>query len=218
MQLTFSYAPMARSMGPMLSEEAFHLATGMGTLKRWVAEAAADRGNVSIELVQQHLSKWIPRGLEMFGDERGGGTNVELGLKNLTNGTAMARYHRELGTDVVDVLNAAIVRARAPELSPDAVQESLRQVLSGEMRHGLRREDLLRLPDTRFFRRRGPHAFQPVAADGAALGGGDEVVRHLRKTLPAAYVTGKDFSLYCDNLRKKAEGGEVKEGELPFYG
>ena len=33
MQKVFSYAPMARSMGPMLSEEGFHIGSGRGFLK-----------------------------------------------------------------------------------------------------------------------------------------------------------------------------------------
>ena len=39
----------------------------------------ARRGAASpMDMLQKRLNKWLPRGLEMFGDERGGGTNVKL--------------------------------------------------------------------------------------------------------------------------------------------
>lgn len=97
MQQVFAYAPMARSMGPMLAEEGFHLATGIGTLRDWVVDATLDRGNVSLETIQQHL-------------------------------------------------------------------------------------------------------------------------HHLRRVLPPAYVSGRDFSTYIANLTQTLGGGEVREGDLSFFG
>jgi 1,2-phenylacetyl-CoA epoxidase catalytic subunit len=35
--------------------------------------------------MQQSVNKWFARGLEMFGDERGGRKNIQLGFKDLTN-------------------------------------------------------------------------------------------------------------------------------------
>jgi len=43
MQKVSAYAPMAESMPQMLREEAFHLATGVVPLRRWVVKAAAAR-------------------------------------------------------------------------------------------------------------------------------------------------------------------------------
>jgi hypothetical protein len=40
----------------------------------------------------------------------------------------------------------------------------------------------------------------------------------LRKALPDAYITGPDFKVYVDNLKRKQAGQEVTEGGLPFYG
>jgi 1,2-phenylacetyl-CoA epoxidase catalytic subunit len=44
MQKVFSYAPMARSMGPMLSEEGFHIGSGRGFLKEMAVGATNDTG------------------------------------------------------------------------------------------------------------------------------------------------------------------------------
>lgn len=180
MQRVFAYAPMAESMNPMLVEEAFHLTTGMAPLKKWVREAAAGEGFVSIASIQRHLNKWIPRGLDMFGDERGGETNVRLGLKDLPNGEAVLRYHRECREEVVDVLNVEIVRARQGR---DIRREEALQI--AERGDG----EFLTVPPVNFFRRRGVHAYEDR---------GD-----LRSLLPEAYVSGRDFLDYLECMRSR---------------
>jgi 1,2-phenylacetyl-CoA epoxidase catalytic subunit len=186
MQKVFAYAPMARSMAPMLTEEAFHLAAGVNPLRRWVRE----EGNVSLATIQSHLNKWFPRALEMFGDERGGATNVRLGLKDLTNGEAVERYAREVQVEVIDRLNREIPRE----------------------------EDRLRLPATSFFRRRGVHAFEMNDLDGRAVADPEAYARRLRSLLPEAYISGRDFSHYLENLRRHRGGEEIHEAKLPFFG
>ena len=218
MQKVFAYAPMARSMGPMLREEAFHLASGVNPLKKWIADATHDRGNVSVENIQQHLNKWIPRGLEMFGDERGGNSNVDMGLKSMANDEASRKYYLEIGQQVIEVLNRTMVKARAPKLSPPEVRKCVEEIEAGEIRHGLRRENLIYLPSRRFFRRRGIHAFNMVGADDIEFTEKSEYLVHLRKVLPPAYVTGRDFSTYEKNLAATLEGSDVHEKDLPFFG
>ncbi len=220
MQKVFAYAPMAESMTPMLSEEAFHLASGVNPLKQWVRDAVADKGNVSVANIQRHLNKWIPRGLEMFGDERGGEANVRLGLKDLNNEQSSARYHAECKTEVVDVLNAEIVRAKSGKEMPadEAAATADRILHTHEGWEGVKPEDLLTTPARSFFRRRGVHAFQMNAASGKAMKDVEAYVRHLRAALPEAYVCGKDFSTYVENLRKHNSGEKVEEKGLPFYG
>ena len=61
--LSFSaFAPLARSMGPMLREEAFHLGTGHSGLKR-ILKA----GVVPVETIQRYFNKWIPTAYDLFG-------------------------------------------------------------------------------------------------------------------------------------------------------
>ncbi len=116
MQKVSAYAPMAESMPQMLREEAFHLATGVVPLRRWVVKAAQGSPMITMEVIQKHLNKWVPRGLEMFGDERGGGTNVKCGLKPMKNAEAQEQYAKEIGKVVRD-LNMRYLRARLPELT-----------------------------------------------------------------------------------------------------
>src|SRR6185503_1601736 len=87
MQKVFSYAPMARSMGPMLSEEGFHIGSGRGFLRDLAVTATTDDGaRYSMEQIQRSINMWVPRGVEMFGNERGGQTALAFGFKDRDNG------------------------------------------------------------------------------------------------------------------------------------
>ena len=219
MQRVFAYAPMAASMPPMLTEEAFHLMSGVNPLRRWVRAYIEGSGNVSLDNVQKHINKWMPRGLEMFGDERGGEKNVRLGLKDMANREAMARYYDECKVEVVDSLNRILVQARLPHLSKeDAVALADRVNTSGESEQGIKPEDLLYLPDAKFFRRRGEHGYEMIDERGEKHTDVGTYLRRLRAALPEAYVTGRDFASYEKNLVAKNEGRDVDEEGLPFYG
>ena len=110
MQKISAYKPMAESMPQMLREEAFHLATGVVPMRRWMEQAARGEVYVTVAMLQKVLNKWLPRGLEMFGDERGGGTNVKYGLKPMKNDEAQNQYYEEIRKVVAD-LNMRYLRA-----------------------------------------------------------------------------------------------------------
>jgi 1,2-phenylacetyl-CoA epoxidase catalytic subunit len=78
MQRVCSYKPFAQSMPPMLREEAFHLAAGVIPMRRWAKRAAEGDPFVTMRAIQHSVNKWFPRGLEMFGDERGGGDRLRV--------------------------------------------------------------------------------------------------------------------------------------------
>lgn len=59
-----SFAPLARSMGPMLKEESFHLGTGHNGLKRILR---ANR--IPIPLIQKYVNKWVPTAYDLFGTD-----------------------------------------------------------------------------------------------------------------------------------------------------
>src|SRR5207249_12144888 len=52
MQKVFAYAPMARSMRPMLSEEGFHIGSGRSFLRELAVRATAGEGRFSIADIQ----------------------------------------------------------------------------------------------------------------------------------------------------------------------
>ena len=211
MQKISAYKPMADSMPQMLREEAFHLATGVVPLRRWVVKAAEGSPMITMEVIQKHLNKWVPRGLEMFGDERGGGTNVKFGLKPMKNREAQEQYYQEVDRVVRD-LNLRYLRARLPHLdaatAPAALATLERERGSVE---GVRFEDLLRVPDREYFRRRGEPAFTMVGRDGERFDDVEAYLAHLVRTLPDGYRATRDFQEFVAALREVATGAKTAE-------
>jgi hypothetical protein len=159
-----------------------------------------------METLQKHLNKWLPRGLEMFGHEKGGDTNVKYGLKPMRNLEAQDLYYQEVAKMIRD-LNVRFVRTRDTELDHAAAAGVLERLTAGEVVEGVGRpEELLRMPAKEFFRRRGEPAFRLVGVDGETFEGVEEYVRHLSRHLPEQYLAGRDFAGFVGTLRKLAAG------------
>jgi 1,2-phenylacetyl-CoA epoxidase catalytic subunit len=210
MQKVSSYEPYATSMPPMLKEEAFHLAAGVVPLRRWVEAAARGDGLIDMAAIQKSCTKWFCRGLEMFGDDRpdshGGEDSVRLGLKDMTNRQAQDAYIAEVSHMLAD-LNARYVRAKRPDLSRDDADAIFARVTEKKTDEGeIRYDDLLRLPDRRFFRRRGEGAFQPIGFDGESYDDVEAFVRHVSSRLPEAYRASVDVKHWVETLRKVHRG------------
>ncbi len=206
MQKISAYQPMAESMPQMLREEAFHLATGVVPLRRWVVKAASGSPAITMEGIQKHLNKWVPRALEMFGDERGGSKNVRWGLKPMINQEAQDQYYQEVGKVIRD-LNMRYLRARLPYLDLGAAEAALdRLEREGEAVDGVRAEDLLKLPHREYFRRRGVPAFQMVGIDGERYEQMHTYLQHLVRTLPDGYRATADFREYLLALESVQSG------------
>ena len=218
MQKVSAYQPMAESMPQMLREEAFHLMTGVVPMRRWAEQAARGAVYVSMPALQKAVNKWLPRGLEMFGDERGGATNVRYGLKPMKNAEAQDQYHREVGK-LLRGLNLRYVRARLPQYSQSEAEALVATVQAeGTAVEGIAAEDLLRLPHKDFFRRRGVPAFKRVGVDGQALADLEEYTRHLAGSLPEPYLASKDFRDYLEAAAEVAAGTATAEqaaGRMP---
>lgn len=201
MQKVSAYRPMAESMGPMLREEAFHLAAGVVPMRRWMQQAARGEVYITVDAMQRSINKWLPRGLEMFGDERGGASNVRMGFKDRTNHEAAKQYHEEVVKMIAD-LNVRYLRERFPNDDVDSIDAKLAQLLDGKTVDGLTREDMLHAPDEKFFRRRGIFAFQMFDTLGRPVADFDTYQRHLVATLPQAYLASSDFSNYLKLLKQ----------------
>lgn len=212
MQKVSAYKPMAESMPQMLREEAFHLATGVVPMRRWAEKAAKGDQTITMDDIQRAINKWLPRGLEMFGDERGGGTNVKFGLKPMKNAEAQSDYYDEVAKLVRDV-NMRFVRARLEHLSLSEAESALDRIESaGETVESVAPEDLLRMPHREFFRRRGVPAFRMIGFDGGEYDSVDAYLHHLSGQLPSAYRSGRDFGFYVETLRR-VERGEIDREE-----
>jgi 1,2-phenylacetyl-CoA epoxidase catalytic subunit len=208
MQQVFSYAPMARSMGPMLQEEAFHLGSGRTLLKEIGQMATRGEVDYSIEDMQRALNLWYPRGLEMFGSESGGQTAVTFGFKDKVNATAQGEYVEEV-RGIVRNIDIAIVIERFPSLSrPDAIDLIDDVTLTREPKQGIKPEDLIHLPDTKFFRKRGleEFVFQSYDVRGELLTDAGkpispkEYLRYLATALPYHFIGSREYDKYVEQL------------------
>jgi 1,2-phenylacetyl-CoA epoxidase catalytic subunit len=215
MQKVNAYQPMAASMPPMLREEAFHLAAGVIPMRRWAEAAAKPEALITMPALQKAVNKWYARGLEMFGDERGGKTNVKLGLKDKTNRVAQDEYIAEV-EKMLDDINQRYVRARFPQLSRDDADGRYARVKAdrGSIDGLSWDEDLLKLPHPGFFRRRGEHAFQMIGVDGGTFDDVERYIEHVRDHLPEAYCASVDVKHWADLQRGVANGSVPLENAL----
>lgn len=217
MQKVFAYGPMARSMGPMLSEEGYHIGSGRGFLKDLAVQATEGTGKYSIDDIQRTLNTWFPRGVEMFGNERGGETAMAFGFKDRNNGTVQAEYIQEV-KEVIELTNVAIAQTLVKGLSAPDARSFVREIQdTGEGQRGVNPNDLLLVPDVKFFRRRGMEeiVFLPYDIKGELLAengkpaSGERYLEYLKEVLPGYYIEGSEFNKYAEALlgRQKPQAG-----------
>jgi len=214
MQQVFSYAPMARSMGPMLQEEAFHLGSGRKLLKEIGQMAARGEGDYSVDDIQRAMNLWYARGLEMFGNETGGQTAVTFGFKDKTNGVAQNEYIEEV-RGVVRNTNVAMVQERLTDISREDAHALIDEIeRTGDPRRGIKPEDLIFLADVKFFRKRGPEEiiFRPfdvrgelITRDGKPLTG-DQYLSYLGGVLPPKFIGSREYDKYVLAMRENWQG------------
>ncbi|MBI2922290.1 MAG: phenylacetate-CoA oxygenase subunit PaaI [Planctomycetes bacterium] len=216
MQKVFSYAPMARSMPPMFSEEGFHLGTGKRFLREYATDAAGGKGRWSFPEIQKVINQWYPRGLEMFGNEHGGTTTVEFGFKDKTNGVAQGEYIEEV-RQILEHVNMGIVQARNPKMSPPDARKVINEILAtGDKVESVGADEIIYLPSNKFYRRRGlpEYVFKPFDMRGELITesgkpiAADSYFAYLETQLPGKYLKTADFEKFKTHY-KKTEAGET---------
>ncbi|MBI3090459.1 MAG: phenylacetate-CoA oxygenase subunit PaaI [Candidatus Tectomicrobia bacterium] len=160
-----SFAPLARSMGPMLQEESFHLMTGHQGLTR-VLKAR----RVPLRLFQKYLTKWASSAYDLFGTDHSGSAAWAYvwGVKG--------RYNEDTAKEAADknALNEAARAAYVAEVQK-LVDQLNEQVPEGEPK--------LRLPDLKFNRRIGDYAGKSYSVEGVELSK-EAYQKHRREVLP----------------------------------
>lgn len=163
------FSPLARSAGPMLREEAFHLGSGNDGLTRIVKA-----GQVPVPVLQRFFNKWISCAMDLFGkdesstaewgyvwgfkarfdeDKQRAAGNLDPDRKELNHHNRML-YHVEVA-DIVNRLNSFI---------------------PGEQK--------LYMPDEKFHRAIGRYANQPWSVKGEKLTE-EQGQQHLKENLPS---------------------------------
>ncbi|HME60042.1 MAG TPA: Phenylacetic acid catabolic protein, partial [Candidatus Binatia bacterium] len=161
-----SFAPLSRSMGPMLKEEAFHLFTGQTGLSRIVKA-----GKVPIEILQKYLNKWLSTGYDLFGKDRSG---------------SAARFYRWGFKGRFDEANA-----KEPPKDLERLNEEARllyykedcEIIESFNRLIPEGKPKLRAPDMKFNRQIGDYAGKLYSVEGNPLTEA-EYRAHLSQVLP----------------------------------
>lgn len=204
MQTFSSYLPMSRSMACMLDEEFFHTGTGRAMFFSYIERSAADKGDYSLDVIQRTFNLWFSYALEMFGDIRGGESNITLGIKAKTNKQAQDEYIKEVRTQIVRSANRRIAKIRAPKAAPGTFDLG---------------EEEFYLPDTRFFRREAlEEALEPYDVHGNLMScSPEEYFNYLTTVLPEYYCKSGDFQRYKEHFREVWKtGSKVVRGHFAF--
>jgi benzoyl-CoA 2,3-epoxidase subunit B len=162
---TSAFAPLARSMGPMLKEEAFHLGTGHMGLQRIVK-----RSVIPLPIVQRYINKWVPTAYDLFGTDHSSSAQwlYVWGLKGrYDEGKQDTRADKEhLNENSREMFHAEV---------KNLIDQVNRFVPAGA--------EKLYAPDLKFHRAIGDFKGQPWSVTGEELSP-EKYASHLAETLP----------------------------------
>lgn len=160
------FAPLARSMGPMLREESFHLFTGQSGLTRIVKA-----GKIPPKIIQRYLNKWISTAYDLFGKDRS--TSVlrfyRWGLKGRFNEDKASTPPKDL--------------ERLNEESRSLYAAEVREIIDGLNQLIPAGQDKFHLPDIKFNRQIGDYEGKTYGVDGSLLTA-VQYQQHLQEVLP----------------------------------
>jgi benzoyl-CoA 2,3-epoxidase subunit B len=124
-----SFAPLARSMPPMLKEESFHLGTGNNGLRRILMA-----GKIPPAIIQKYFNKWLPTAYDLFGSSHSSSAhwayvwglkgrydedrNPNPADKDQLNEASRALYHEEV-KGLIERFNKMLPNGVEPLYVPD---------------------------------------------------------------------------------------------------
>jgi benzoyl-CoA 2,3-dioxygenase component B len=161
-----SFAPLARSMRPMLQEEAFHLLTGNTGLMRIVKA-----GVIPSTIIQKYFNKWISTAYDLFGQDESSTAywSYLWGVKG--------RYDEHLFDGPPDMNQINDVSRNQYFREVSAIVDSLNKNIKPE-------QPKLKMPDIKFHRSIGQHAGQTYSATGELLSK-EDYAKHLKEVMPS---------------------------------
>jgi benzoyl-CoA 2,3-dioxygenase component B len=162
---TSAFAPLARSMGPMLREEGFHLGTGHMGLQRIVK---ANR--VPPALLQKYIYKWLSTAYDLFGKDSSSSAEwfYVWGLKG--------RYDESKQPANPD-------KAHLNEISREMYRQESEKLLESISRLLPPGAEPFRAPDLKFHRAIGEYAGKHFSVTGEPLTA-EEYEKHVAEVLP----------------------------------
>jgi benzoyl-CoA 2,3-dioxygenase component B len=148
---TSAFAPLSRSMKPMLREESYHLGTGNSGLQRIIKA-----GRIPTEIMQRYFNKWVSTAFDLFGTDNSSSAQwaYTWGLKG--------RFDERTNPQP----------AEASKLN-EAARELYRQEVQGLIdrlnQHVPDDQPKLRIPSVKFNRRIGQYKGQTYTIEGEPI-------------------------------------------------
>jgi benzoyl-CoA 2,3-dioxygenase component B len=163
---TSGFAPLARSMGPMLKEEGFHLGTGHMGLQR-IAQA----GRLPVPVLQKYVNKWLSTAFDLFGKDSSSSAEwfYVWGLKG--------RYEEAKQAAEPD-------KAHLNELSRELYRQEVEKLIQSVNRLLPEKGPKLLVPDMKFHRAIGEFAGGTYSVKGEPLSP-KAYEKHLAEVLPS---------------------------------
>ncbi|MCH8268463.1 MAG: phenylacetate-CoA oxygenase subunit PaaI [Acidobacteria bacterium] len=184
-----AFAPLGRSMLPMLKEEAYHLAQGNIGLMRIVKA-----GKIPTTVIQKYFNKWLSTSFDLFGQDESSSAHWAYlwGLKG--------RYDEHLYDEPADM-------SKLNELSRSTFFKEVTALVDALNQRIPEDQHKLRIPDEKFHRNIGAYEGKTYSVDGNLLSQ-EDYEKHLKEVMPTeaddAFVIGleKDKDWIIDPQQK----------------
>ena len=161
-----AFAPLGRSMLPMLQEEAYHLAQGNIGLMRIVKA-----GKIPFPIIQKYFNKWLSTAFDLFGQDESSSAHWAYlwGLKG--------RYDEHLYDEPADM-------SKLNELSRSTFFKEVTALVDALNQKVPEDQPKLRIPDDKFRRNIGQYAGMTYSLDGNLLSQ-EDYAKHLKEVMPS---------------------------------
>ena len=161
-----AFAPLGRSMLPMLQEEAYHLAQGNIGLMRIVKA-----GKIPFPIIQKYFNKWLSTAFDLFGQDESSSAHWAYlwGLKG--------RYDEHLYDEPADM-------SKLNELSRTTFFKEVTALVDALNQKVPEDQPKLRIPDDKFRRNIGQYAGMTYSLDGNLLSQ-EDYAKHLKEVMPS---------------------------------
>jgi benzoyl-CoA 2,3-dioxygenase component B len=151
MMSTSAFAPLARSMKPMLKEESYHLGTGNNGLMRIIKARV-----IPTPIIQRFFNKWVSTAFDLFGTDRSSSANWAYvwGLKG--------RFDERTNPQPAD-------QQRLNEAARELYRQEVQGLIDRLNQYVPEDQPRLIIPDLRFNRRIGEHKGKTYTIGGEPI-------------------------------------------------
>ncbi len=167
MMSTSAFAPLARSMKPMLREESFHLGTGNNGLLRIIKA-----GRIPTPIMQRYFNKWVSTAFDLFGTDNSSSAQwaYTWGLKG--------RFDERTNPQPAD-------KGRLNECARELYRQEVQGLVDRLNMHVPEDQPKLKVPSVKFNRRIGQYKGMTFTIDGEPIEP-ERYAAYLASVLPTA--------------------------------